>query len=251
MADLSPEKAYSTLKAQLEKLQSLKGQKYQVVETAEQEWYQFTEKIVQRAFGGGSPNLKNFKDTRWAGERRMVIGDYTGPDHAFNQRNFDARLRASEAALRSSLAELEIDLPDVGIKGVYEPGQEYEFYSDVKAIVRLAKQQLFVIDPYLRREIFDAYASAIPRTVRFRLLGSKVSPDVLAHSQRYASGGNLEFRSSNSIHDRMIFADNRVWVCGQSIKDAAKTKPTYIVEHDESLMGPVYEAIWAASQKLI
>jgi hypothetical protein len=69
--------------------------------------------------------------------------------------------------------------------------------------------------------------------------------------QKYSSGGNFELRSSTTIHDRVIFADNRVWLSGQSLKDAAKKKPTYIVEHDEALMRPVYETIWAASQKLI
>ena len=68
-----------------------------------QEWYQLTEKLVMRAFGSGSPNVRNFKDTRWAGERRMVVGDYGGIDHALNQRNFEARLRTSEAAVPISL----------------------------------------------------------------------------------------------------------------------------------------------------
>jgi hypothetical protein len=49
----------------------------------------------------------------------------------------------------------------------------------------------------------------------------------------------------------MIFVDQRVWACGQSLKDAAKKKPTYIVEIDEALMRLVYEAIWAASQAII
>jgi len=55
------------------------------------------------------------------------------------------------------------------------------------------------------------------------------------------------FRSSNSIHDRVLFADTRVWLTGQSLKDAAKKKPTYIVEHDEPLMRTVYEGIWASA----
>jgi hypothetical protein len=57
-------------------------------------------------------------------------------------------------------------------------------------------------------------------------------------------GGNLEFRSSTSIHDRVLFVDNRVWLSGQSFKDAARKTPAYIVEHNESLMRPPYEQIW-------
>ncbi len=250
--DLPPQKAYSVLSAQLEKLQSFKGQKYQECEAAEGEWYQLTAKLVMRSFGSGSPNYGAFTFARSAGEHFMrSYGDYRGVDHRLNQNNFEARLRAYESALKSSIEELRLDLPEAEFKGVYEPGQEYELYQDVKAIVGLAKRELFVIDPYLSSEIFDVYAGSIPRSVRFRLLGASVPADVQILGQKYTSGGNFEFRSSNSIHDRVFFADNRVWVCGQSLKDAAKKKPTYIVEADETLMRPVYEALWASSQKLI
>jgi hypothetical protein len=94
---------------------------------------------------------------------------------------------------------------------------------------------------------------SIPRTVSFRLLSNaaKFPAAVLALAQKYATGGNLQVRSSADIHDRVIFADNRVWVCGQSLKDAAKTKPTYIVEHDEPLMRRIYEDVWANATRVV
>jgi hypothetical protein len=55
----------------------------------------------------------------------------------------------------------------------------------------------------------------------------------------------------NAIHDRVLFADDRVWVIGQSIKDAAKKKPTYIIEHGEPLMRGIYEGIWQAAKVII
>ena len=247
--DLPPEKAHYLLSAQMEKLQAFKGQSYQQAQAAEEEWYHFTAKLVMRSFGSDSPNYKNFTYARSAGEHRMVVDfhGYGGVDHGLNQRNFLARLQAYQTALRSTLAELEIDLPDVGVKGVYEPGEEYEFYRDVKACLKLAQKEIFVIDPYLNSEIFDVYASAIPRTVRFRLLSANVPSDLNTLAQKYAAGGNFEFRSSSGIHDRVFFADARVWLTGQSLKDAAKKKPTYIVEHDEPLMRPVYEGLWKAA----
>lgn len=53
------------------------------------------------------------------------------------------------------------------------------------------------------------------------------------------------------VHDRVIFTDNRVWLLGQSIKDAAKKKPTYIVEHYESLQRGVYEQLWQLATPVI
>jgi hypothetical protein len=246
--DLSTQKAHAVLSAQLTKLQELKGKQYPEVKPAEDEWYDLTSKLVARSFGSASQNLSSFRRGRSAGDHSISL-DWGGAgiDHGKNQRNFNARLTGYESALRSSIAELELDLPDTGIKGVYEPGEEYEFYRDVAACLKLAQKEILVIDPYLNTEIFDVYANAIPRTVFFRLLTANVPPDVKTLAQKYAAGGNFKFCSSNSIHDRVLFADGRVWVAGQSLKDAAKKKPTYIVEHDEPLMRAVYEDVWKKS----
>jgi hypothetical protein len=250
--DFSPEKAYSVLSAQLGKLQAFKGQGYQEADAAEDEWYYLTEKLVIRVFGSGSPNHTNFRRGRSAGQYiRPAYGEHPGADQRLNERNLLERLQAYEKALKSSLAELELDLPDTEIKGVYEPGQEYEFYLDLKSILATAQGEIFVLDPYLNGEIFDLYAGSIPRTVGFRLLSNNIPADVTALAQKYASGGNLQFRSSASVHDRVIFVDKRVWMSGQSIKDAAKKKPTYIVEHDEPLMREIYERIWLSASVVI
>jgi hypothetical protein len=142
-------------------------------------------------------------------------------------------------------------LREVGIKGVYEPGQEYEFYRDMAACLKLAQKEIFIVDPCLNAEIFDVYAHAIPRTVSFRLLSANVPAEVKKLAQKYASGGNLDFRSSAEIHDRLLFADDRLWLIGQSLKDAARKKPTYIVEHDASLQRPLYERIWQAAAAVL
>ena len=142
-------------------------------------------------------------------------------------------------------------MPDVGIKGTYDAGEQYEYYRDVTACLKLAQREIFIIDPYLSKEIFEVYADAITRGVAFRLLSSNVPADVLIVAKKYAAGGNLDFRTSASIHDRVLFVDNRVWVSGQSIKDAASKKPTYIVELDEPSMRQIYEPIWISASKLI
>ncbi len=205
--DLLPERAYEVLKAQLAKLQEMKGRDYRTVDATENELFQLTAKLVMRSFGSGT----------------------------------------YESSLKSCISELELDLPDTGIKGVYEPGEEYEFYRDVSNCLKLAQKEILVIDPYLNTGIFNEYASAIPRTVKFRLLSANIPSDVMTLAQKYVSGGNFALRNSNSIHDRVLFADNRVWVIGQSLKDAARKKPTYMVEHDEPLMRGLYESIWQAA----
>ena len=253
--DLSAEKAYAILSVQLEKLRVLKNQNYQHAKPEEEEWFQFTHKLIQRAFGSNSPNARNFGSARSAGEHRMVLtgwGGRPGIDDAQNQSNFVARTSAYENALKSSLAELKLDLPESEIKGLYAPGEEYEFYKGIKTILSLAAQELFVVDPYLNNEIFETYADSIPRIVKFRLLGTNIPSDVVTLGKKYSGGGNFQLRSTNAIHDRVIFVDQRAWVCGQSLKDAAKKKPTYIVEiEDAGLMRPVYENIWNRASVIV
>lgn len=255
--DLPVERAYAFLSSQLEKLQPLKSENYQEAKSAEEEWFQLTHRLILRSFGSASSYCRDFSSARSAGEHYIRpaygFGGYDmGEDHRLNQSNFHARLTAYENVLKSSLAELRLDLPEPQIKGVYEPGQEYEFYRAVKTILGFAVEELFVIDAYLNKEIFETYADSIPRSVKFRLLGANIPPDVETLGRKYASGGNFQFRSSSAFHDRAIFADQRAWVCGQSLKDAAKKKPTYIVEiEDAALMRPSYENIWNSANVII
>ena len=255
--DLPPDRAYAALSAQAKALEKLKARLYSEARADESEWCSFTQKMIIRSFGSDSRNNQDFHfcgyETSREPSRAQIpsFADRLDDEPIRLQRNFEARLRCYEGVLRNCLAELQMDLPQAEIKGVYEPGEEYEFYRDLKSILGTAQGEIFVIDPYLSTEIFDVYAGSIPRSVMFRLLSNNVSSDVTDLAQKYASGGNLQFRASTLIHDRVIFVDNRVWVSGQSIKDAAKKKPTYIVEHDEPLMREIYERIWQSASVVI
>ena len=56
------------------------------------------------------------------------------------------------------------------------------------------------------------------------------------------------------MHDRHVFADSRGWIIGQSIKDAARKKPTYMVEISTSAvaaMQAIYEGIWSRATTVV
>lgn len=243
---LAPERAYIAVKKQLESLNSLRGKTYIEAEHAELEWMQLTENVIERSFGNPSTNLNHFFRARSAGEH-FVVPYGAGIPHGANQHNFEERIKAFEAFMKGVLSELDLIMPEKEIQGQYDIGDEYRFYRDIKAILSLATSEVMIVDPYLSIEIFDIYIDGIDRALLLRVLTNNLPGNVIAVAKKYATGGKIQLRTSANIHDRLLLIDQRVWFIGQSIKDAAKKKPTYIVEQDGTLVRQIYEGIWNAA----
>ena len=228
------------MKKQLAALEKFRGKNYHETENEEREWKNLTLNILHHGFGEQSENVSQFHSAKWAGQHHGG-----GMSSGLIQSNFVKRIEAYAAMLRSSLAELELLMPEPEIAGAYEPGDEYQFYRDLKTIVGFAARDLFIIDNYLDTQLFDVYVENINPAVNIRALTNQVSNSLQVVAEKFAKRGTFELRSSKDAHDRVVFADDRCWVIGQSIKDAAKKKPTYIVEHSgATLMRGMYEAIW-------
>lgn len=179
--------------------------------------------ILNHGFGEDSENVSQFHQAKWAGEHYMG-----GMSPRLIQQNFEKRVEALAAMLRSSLAELELMMPEPELAGSYEPGDEYQFYRDLKTIVGFSTSDLFIIDNYLDTQLFDVYMENVSPSVAVRVLTSQVSDSLRAVAEKFSKRGNFELRSSKDVHDRVAFADDRCWVIGQSIKDAARKKPFHV-----------------------
>lgn len=86
------------------------------------------------------------------------------------------------------------------------------------------------------------------------MLSNKIGANIEAVAKMYAKSRPLELRSSADAHDRVVFIDERGWVVGQSIKDAARKKPTYLVELDGPALGALRDShnrIWAAASVVV
>jgi hypothetical protein len=245
--DWSPEKTHAALKRQLTALDAFRGRRFREVEYEETGWQHLTLNVLTHGFGANSNNVDQFHMARSAGEHYLG-----GMGEGLIQRNFEERIQSLTVMLQSSLAELELMLPEAEMVGAYEPGDEYGFYKDLKTIVGFAAKELFVSDNFLDTQIFDVYMENVGPSVAVRVLTNQVSASLKTVAEKFAKRGNFELRSSNDVHDRVVFADDRCWVIGQSIKDAAKKKPTYIVEHSgASTMRWIYDTIWDAAQTVV
>lgn len=248
-ADWPPEKTVRHLRQQLDELQKFKGRDYRQVEHEKEGWEQFTRNVIIHGFGEASQNLRDFYFAHDAGEYNMMgISDQQA------QENFDLKIEKYRSALSSSIKELEAMLPEAEVRGAYGAGDDYAFYEDLKGILAAATRDVFVADNYLDTQFFELYVHPIRASVAVRILTDHVRGNLQAVANKYATRGNFELRSSGDVHDRHVFADGRGWMIGQSIKDAAKRKPTYMVELGASLLPTVetmYENIWKRATVIV
>jgi hypothetical protein len=247
--DWAPPQTHRALKQQLASLQALKGRDHNDASKDENLWIQMTQGAMIHGFGDDSHNLSNFHSARWAGTHNMMgISDHQ------QQLNFEARIEKFEANILSSIAEIEVWLPQPESKGAYVAGDEFDFYRDLKNIVAAAAKDIFIVDNYLNTEFFELYVEPVPAGVSLRILTDELRGNLLAVAKKYATRGNFELRSSPDVHDRHIFVDGRGWMVGQSIKDAARKKPTYMVEIGTVLVSSVqkiYEDIWTKATLVV
>lgn len=151
--------------------------------------------------------------------------------------------------LHRAIADLEIQVPELPPQA-FGPGAVYDFHKALLDLLASATSELLIVDPYLDEQIFDAYISTVPPQIVVRLLTSKYPASLSPAVKKFISQKNMvvEVRSTREIHDRVIFIDGRsCWVLGQSIKDAAKTKPTYLAPlatDTSQLKKAEYQRIW-------
>jgi hypothetical protein len=157
--------------------------------------------------------------------------------------------------LHRAIADLELEAPKVADQA-FAPGAEYNFFKALNAALSSATSSIFIVDPYLDEHIFDSYLAGTPTGLTVRLLTHKYGNLLKPAVQKFPTqhGTSVSARISPELHDRVVFVDNlSCWVMGQSIKDAAKSKPTYLLPLPPDIaklkLGH-YEAIWSNANVL-
>ena len=139
-----------------------------------------------------------------------------------------------------------------GESKVYGVGDAYKFHIDLSRKLSDVRDNVFIIDPYFDAESFDLYIPVIPAGVKVRILLKNPDGPFMTVFRKFRAKepANLEVRVSRDIHDRVLFIDDKCWAIGQSIKDAAMKKPTYVILSEGSDMNEKYDPIWEEAENL-
>ena len=190
---------------------------------------------------------------RWDGVEAM--GFKSSCSHLSNQVMRPNLISNIFGSIHRAIADLELEVP-IENEVSFGTGDVYDFFRALNKVIASAEHSIFIIDPYLDSSVFDHYLKSRQEKVFVRLLLNKHSDDLKTPAEKYTKqyGEILEIRKSKSLHDRVIFIDNFVcWLVGQSIKDAAKAKPTYLVQLPPDTVSSKlenYEQIWKAAKIL-
>ena len=130
--------------------------------------------------------------------------------------------------------------------------------------MKTANKEIMIIEPYPNDEIIDLYLEKIDNKVDIKILigiSKTLSGNTKQQHDNFLKvaakiskkpGINFELRENADVHDRLFFIDKTCWVSGQSIKDAAVKKPTYllkVVSHE--LFRQVFTPLWQNGKKIV
>ena len=113
-------------------------------------------------------------------------------------------------------------------------GRQFEYFDEIRKKIEEARQDLFIIDPYLDAEFVSRYLVHVGSGVTVRLLtSSKKLASLLSALKPLTQQTNLsvEVRTASGLHDRYFFVDRKdCYQSGASFKDGAKNAPTTITQ---------------------
>jgi hypothetical protein len=157
--------------------------------------------------------------------------------------------------IQRAISDLELSVPD-NTGTVFSAGEVYDIFRALNEVIASAEKSIFIIDPYLDETVFNHYLTSRKPDVTVRLLLSKKADQLKPSVEKYIAqhGEVLKIKKTRAIHDRVIFIDGYVcWVLGQSLRDAAKAKPTYLVPLSPDVVQEKledYESIWEGANEI-
>lgn len=119
-------------------------------------------------------------------------------------------------------------------------GSDHDAYVHIRSILQTARNNLFVIDPYMDGSIYQILGTLTATPMNVRILTSKHPPDFALETKKFVKqhyGFAVELRATRDFHDRFIFLDqSKCYLLGASIKDAGNKAFTVVPLQEPSIL---------------
>lgn len=175
----------------------------------------------------------------------------------------DRAVQKMTAILYHALAVAELHAPATAQNGFIPVGEPFTALAAVAGVMALAKQSVFLVDPYADRNLLTDFAVQAAEKIQIRVLTDSyfrkpgLVPATVAWIAQHDEGRPLEVRMTpaKNLHDRLIIVDERiVWTVGQSFNGLGTRSPTALVRVNEEtaqLKVEAYDQMWEAAMPLV
>jgi hypothetical protein len=167
------------------------------------------------------------------------------------------------AILQRALARAELKAPASSSGAFIFAGQPVDVMAAVGKVLKEAKSDVLIVDPYLDETVLTTFAVMMEQTAGLRLLSDAATvkpalePGIRAWKTQYPDSRAVEARLApkKALHDRLIIVDRaKVWSITQSLKDFAARSPASLLEVDAemaSMKMQAYEDMWNAATPIL
>jgi len=201
------------------------------------------------------PTRVHIPDVRYEYEAfTSALGNY----EEFGPRTLKLLMDSAITAINITIGSLEkgLESEQIPLEVIYPSGTPYNAYKDIKDKLTAATRKLIIVDPYVDSTLFNMLENVQPG-VEIQVLTGKMQGDFQLAGQKFkeqrekAQQGTLEVRKSGKLHDRFVFADDKFFHIGASIKDAG-TKMCAMSEFEgsdiKSKLSETISGYWAEAE---
>lgn len=172
----------------------------------------------------------------------------------------EGNAHAIAAIVYEALAKAELNAP-AAVKGTFiAAGHTFDAFMAVGNVLKTAKTDIFIVDPYIDETVLSDYVALAPESVTVRILTEgnykqSLKPAAERWIHQCGTKRPLQVRLATAkLHDREIFIDGaKAWNMGQSLKDLAKKSLTSLSLQDGELGArkiAAYQDFWDVSTPL-
>ncbi|MGJ0289738.1 virulence RhuM family protein [Aliarcobacter cryaerophilus] len=164
-------------------------------------------------------SIKATKFRQWA---TSVLKNYIQNGYAINNHKItEQRLFALENDMQFIKSKIKNNSLEFN-QNIFFDGQIYDAYSFVNDLLKLAKEEVILIDNYIDDTVFTLF-SKYPN-INFTIYTSTISKQLKLDFEKYSKQyKNISLKTFKSSHDRFLIIDKKeIYHLGASLKDLGK-----------------------------